>query len=138
MENNPPTAKLDIHILMLLFHLETHNHQFVPPKPGLPPRPPHCTLLQAFEKLLSACPESWCLCALVNMFCSHIHGSRLGGGGFVVTAQVIQWCRVPRLFQAHHSRSERLLLGTMLCRGQARAWILGGVSKNTHPEVVSA
>ena len=31
-----------------------------------------------------------------------------GGGGFVAIAHVLQWCRLPRLFQAHHSRSERL------------------------------
>ena len=34
-----------------------------------------------------------------------------GGGEFVATAHVMQLCRLPQLFQAHHSRQERLLLG---------------------------
>ena len=62
-----------------------------------------------------------------------------GRGQSLATAHVMQWCRLPRLGQAHQIQSRGVGHGGRLRVGDgAVGWFLGGVPISTHPQAVES
>ena len=52
----------------------------------------------------SRCSMNWVTYSFMRARHVSMQGTLRGGGGFVATAHVMQWCRLPQLFHAHHSK----------------------------------